>query len=33
MLFDGLADQRFYFVHSYGVRALPARRAEGRPAR
>jgi imidazole glycerol-phosphate synthase subunit HisH len=23
MLFDGLADQRFYFVHSYGVREFP----------
>jgi glutamine amidotransferase len=22
-LFDGLADQRFYFVHSYGVREFP----------
>jgi imidazole glycerol-phosphate synthase subunit HisH len=22
-LFDGLADQRFYFVHSYGVRSFP----------
>ena len=22
-LFDGLADQRFYFVHSYGVRDFP----------
>ncbi len=22
-LFDGLADQRFYFVHSYGVRQFP----------
>jgi glutamine amidotransferase len=23
VLFDGLADQRFYFVHSYGVREFP----------
>jgi imidazole glycerol-phosphate synthase subunit HisH len=23
VLFDGLADQRFYFVHSYGVRSFP----------
>jgi glutamine amidotransferase len=23
VLFDGLADQRFYFVHSYGVRNFP----------
>jgi glutamine amidotransferase len=23
VLFDGLADQRFYFVHSYGVRDFP----------
>ena len=23
MLFAGLADQRFYFVHSYGVRNFP----------
>ena len=23
VLFDGLADQRFYFVHSYGVRTFP----------
>jgi imidazole glycerol-phosphate synthase subunit HisH len=23
VLFDGLADQRFYFVHSYGVRRFP----------
>ncbi len=29
-LFDGLADQRFYFVHSYGVRSFPLG-AEGRP--
>ena len=23
VLFDGLADERFYFVHSYGVRDFP----------
>ena len=23
VLFDGLADERFYFVHSYGVRSFP----------
>jgi glutamine amidotransferase len=23
VLFDGLADERFYFVHSYGVREFP----------
>jgi glutamine amidotransferase len=23
VLFDGLADERFYFVHSYGVRQFP----------
>ncbi len=23
VLFDGLSDQRFYFVHSYGVRSFP----------
>jgi imidazole glycerol-phosphate synthase subunit HisH len=31
-LFDGLADQRFYFVHSYGVRSFPLG-AEGPPSR
>ncbi|UOY02870.1 imidazole glycerol phosphate synthase subunit HisH [Blastococcus sp. PRF04-17] len=30
-LFDGLADQRFYFVHSYGVREFPLG-AEGPPS-
>jgi imidazole glycerol-phosphate synthase subunit HisH len=30
-LFDGLADQRFYFVHSYGVRDFPLG-AEGPPS-
>jgi imidazole glycerol-phosphate synthase subunit HisH len=30
VLFDGLADQRFYFVHSYGVRTFPLG-AEGVP--
>jgi glutamine amidotransferase len=30
-LFDGLADQRFYFVHSYGVRQFPLG-AEGPPS-
>jgi glutamine amidotransferase len=29
-LFDGLADQRFYFVHSYGVRSFPLA-ADGPP--
>jgi len=29
VLFDGLADERFYFVHSYGVRRFPL--AEGPP--
>lgn len=28
-LFDGLEDQRFYFVHSYGVRSGPAPAADG----
>jgi imidazole glycerol-phosphate synthase subunit HisH len=31
VLFDGLADQRFYFVHSYGVRTFPLG-AEGVPS-
>jgi imidazole glycerol-phosphate synthase subunit HisH len=31
VLFDGLADQRFYFVHSYGVREFPLA-AEGPPS-
>jgi glutamine amidotransferase len=31
-LFDGLADQRFYFVHSYGVRDFPLGR-DGTPSR
>ncbi len=30
VLFDGLADERFYFVHSYGVRDFPLG-ADGRP--
>ena len=30
VLFDGLADQRFYFVHSYGVRDFPLA-ADGPP--
>jgi glutamine amidotransferase len=30
-LFDGLADQRFYFVHSYGVRHFPLG-ADGPPS-
>jgi glutamine amidotransferase len=32
VLFDGLADQRFYFVHSYGVRDFPLG-ADGAPSR
>jgi glutamine amidotransferase len=32
VLFDGLADERFYFVHSYGVRDFPLA-AEGPPSR
>ncbi|WP_091325475.1 imidazole glycerol phosphate synthase subunit HisH [Geodermatophilus ruber] len=32
VLFDGLEDQRFYFVHSYGVRELPLA-ADGVPSR
>jgi glutamine amidotransferase len=32
VLFDGLADARFYFVHSYGVRDLPLGQA-GPPSR
>jgi glutamine amidotransferase len=32
VLFDGLEDQRFYFVHSYGVREFPLE-ADGRPSR
>ena len=31
-LFDGLAGERFYFVHSYGVRTFPLG-AEGSPSR
>jgi imidazole glycerol-phosphate synthase subunit HisH len=31
-LFDGLADQRFYFVHSYGVRDFPLA-TDGSPGR
>ena len=31
VLFDGLADQRFYFVHSYGVRDFPLAK-EGPPS-
>ncbi len=31
VLFDGLADQRFYFVHSYGVRSFPLG-ADGPPS-
>ena len=31
MLFDGLADERFYFVHSYGVRDFPLA-ADGPPS-
>jgi glutamine amidotransferase len=32
VLFDGLADERFYFVHSYGVRDFPLA-ADGPPSR
>jgi glutamine amidotransferase len=32
VLFDGLADERFYFVHSYGVRDFPLA-ADGSPSR
>jgi imidazole glycerol-phosphate synthase subunit HisH len=32
VLFDGLADERFYFVHSYGVREFPLA-ADGPPSR
>ena len=32
VLFDGLAGERFYFVHSYGVRSFPLG-AEGPPSR
>jgi glutamine amidotransferase len=32
VLFGGLADQRFYFVHSYGVRDFPLA-ADGLPSR
>ena len=32
-LFAGLADQRFYFVHSYGVREFPLAEPGGRSAR
>src|SRR3954465_8582035 len=32
VLFDGLADQRFYFVHSYGVRDFPLG-SDGTPSR
>jgi glutamine amidotransferase len=32
VLFDGLAEQRFYFVHSYGVRDFPLG-TDGGPAR
>ena len=31
VLFDGLEDQRFYFVHSYGVRDFPLARTDGPP--
>ena len=31
VLFDGLADERFYFVHSYGVRVFPLA-ADGPPS-
>jgi glutamine amidotransferase len=31
VLFDGIADERFYFVHSYGVRNFPLA-ADGPPA-
>ena len=31
VLFDGLADERFYFVHSYGVREFPLA-ADGPPS-
>ncbi len=31
VLFDGLADERFYFVHSYGVRDFPLA-ADGPPS-
>jgi glutamine amidotransferase len=33
VLFDGLADQRFYFVHSYGVREFPLAAADSLPSR
>ncbi len=33
VLFDGLADERFYFVHSYGVRDGRSRRRSAEPAR
>src|SRR4051795_473366 len=29
VLFDGLADERFYFVHPYGVRAFPLATTDG----
>jgi imidazole glycerol-phosphate synthase subunit HisH len=32
VLFDGLEDQRFYFVHSYGVRTFPLG-SDGTPSR
>ena len=32
VLFDGLADERFYFVHSYGVRDFPLASADGPPS-
>ena len=31
ILFDGLGDQRFYFVHPYGVRDFPLARTDGPP--
>jgi glutamine amidotransferase len=31
VLFDGLADERFYFVHSYGVRDFPLVGTDGTP--
>ncbi len=33
VLFDGLEDQRFYFVHSYGVRDFPLAAVGGQPSR
>ena len=32
VLFDGIEDQRFYFVHSYGVREFPLASSDGPPS-